>query len=283
MAFLAPGPAAQAQTKVSLGLRLGGNWATRAGDDPAYRLGASPTPTSSQLSYARQGIVAPQFGAVLDIQFGKLALQPAVLFSQKGVEQLLDATTTFDYSLGNPPFTRTVLTEKKHTISRANYLEIPVNMVYTLGGDHGFLVFAGPYVAMGVGGRVEYENQATSYSSSSTGGTTSYSYSYGNTFFIYRDTYPGPPATNASGIAPSYEINRSAEIARRFDAGINAGLGYRFGNLQMHAGYGLGLINQQPRKAPIFSSDPTPFYHRVAQLTGTFFFPLPKALAAGQM
>ena len=36
------------------------------------------------------------------------------------------------------------------TVNRFNWLELPVNVVYTL---HGFQMYAGPYVAMAVGGR----------------------------------------------------------------------------------------------------------------------------------
>ena len=60
-------------------------------------------------------------------------------------------------------------------------------------------------------------------------------------------------------------------MARRFDAGLTAGVGYRVGPLQMQLGYGLGLINQQPEKAPAFRDDLPAYYQRVAQLTATYF------------
>ena len=290
-ALLAAAPAVRAQTTISLGLRAGGNLATRAGDDPAYTLnngtnsGTATIVTSTQQSYSRQAIIAPQFGAVLDVRFGKLALQPAVLFSQKGAEQTLDATTTTTYSFGGNVFSRSTFTEKLHSTSRANYLEIPVNMVYTTGGDHGFQVFAGPYVAFGLGGRTEIENQGTATSNNGGSGGSSIStnnyYSYGNTFFLYRDTYPGGPVTGTSGTTTpaSYDANSGTVVARRFDAGLNAGIGYRFQALQVQLGYGLGLVNQQTGKAPAFSTEPTAYYQRVAQLTATYFFSAAKTPA----
>lgn len=285
-AFMFAAPVVQAQTTVSLGLRLGANLATRAGDDPTYapnggnNSGTATITANTQKDYSREAIIAPQFGAVLDVRFGKLALQPAVLFSQKGVEQTLDATTTTSFSFGGAPFGRTTLTEKLHSTTRANYLEIPVNLVYTTGGDHGFQVFAGPYVAFGMGGRAEVENQGTS--TSANGGSSSNInnyYSYGTTFVLYRDTYPGGPTTGAGNTtAPApYDANSGAIVARRFDAGINAGIGYRFSALQVQLGYGLGLVNQQTGKAPSFGTDPTAYRQRVAQLTATYFFNAAKA------
>jgi hypothetical protein len=278
-ALLAAAPAARAQTTISLGLRAGANLATRAGDDPAYTAyngstsGTATTVANTQQSYNRQAIIAPQFGAVLDVRFGNLALQPAVLFSQKGVEQTLEATTTTTYSFGSTIYNRSTLTEKLHSTSRANYLEIPVNLVYTTGGDHGFQVFAGPYVAFGLGGRTEIENQGntTSTNGGSSSSSTNNYYSYGNTFFLYRDTYPGPSATgtSTSTTPASYDANSGAIVARRFDAGLNAGIGYRFRAMQVQLGYGLGLLNQQTGKAPAFSTEPTAYRQRVAQLTAT--------------
>jgi hypothetical protein len=72
-AFLAAPPAARAQTTVRFGLRLGGNLATRAGDDPAYQEGkynGRGASTSTQTDYVRRAILGPQFGAVLEVGFG---------------------------------------------------------------------------------------------------------------------------------------------------------------------------------------------------------------------
>ena len=288
VAFMAAAPAARAQTSISFGLRVGGNLATRSGDDPTYNANAgfysgTGTVTSNiQKDYNRKAIIAPQFGAVLDVRFGKLALQPAVLFSQKGAEQSLDATTTTSYSFGGGnPISRTTLAEKLHSTTRANYLEIPFNVVYTTGGDHGFQVFAGPYVAFGLGGRTEIENQGTNSNGLTGSGSNNFYYTYGNTFVVYRDTYPGGPvtATNGTTYPAPYEANSGAVVSRRFDAGVNAGIGYRFSALQVQLGYGLGLVNQQTGKAPSFNTDPTAYYQRVAQLTATYFFSPLKAAA----
>ncbi|MFD2720220.1 outer membrane beta-barrel protein [Hymenobacter monticola] len=285
--FVAVGaaPAAHAQTTISFGLRLGANYASRSGDDPKYspvtgtNSGTATVAVTSQQDYNRKAIFAPQFGAVLDVRFGKLALQPAVLFSQKGVDQTLKSTATQTSSFNGFPGSKFVYNDSFHSTSRANYLEIPINVVYTSGTDHGFQLFAGPYVAFGVGGRTEIENEGSVVSTNGSFTSTNNYYSYGNTFFIYRDNYPGAPTTNSSTgtggqsttVNASFEATSGAVVARRFDAGLNAGIGYRFSALQVQLGYGLGLVNQQTGKAPTFRDDLPAYYQRVAHLTATYF------------
>jgi len=138
------------------------------------------------------------------------------------------------------------------SVNRFNWLELPVNVVYTL---HDFQVFAGPYVALGVGGRER--------------GTL-------------RQASP------AARFGP-YEFDRknhygSDTYNRRLDAGINLGVGYRRGPLQVQLGYGIGLRNlhQQPvfdgsvfgdpQRGHEFNNDRA--HNRVAQLTAAYFFEL---------
>ena len=70
---------------------------------------------------------------------------------------------------------------------------------------------------------------------------------------------------------------------RRFDAGVNFGLGYRQGPVQVQASLGLGFVNLHraiTSNVPSFSSfaaydfNKDAAYNRVAQLTGTYFFAL---------
>ncbi len=270
-------PVAHAQTSVHLGLRLGLNAASRSGDNPTYQLNNSngtPSPNTVQ-DYQRKMLLAPQFGAVADVRFGRLAVQPAVLFSQKGVDQHLTVTSNTTTAFGTMRSS-----DEYHTISRPNYLEIPVNVVFTTGGDHGFQVFGGPYVAFGLGGRAEYESQGSSSGSGNLGGNINNNYwDYGTTTILYKDDFPGPPASFVQGNSSSYYSVRPTPfaassgyaVARRFDAGLNVGVGYRQGPLQVQLGYGLGLVNQQVAKASTQRDDLPAFYQRVAQLTATYF------------
>ena len=270
-------PTAHAQTSISLGLRLGLNAASRSGENPTNQLNdynGIPYPNTVQ-DYQRKMLLAPQFGAVAEVRFGRLAVQPAVLFSQKGVDQQLIITSKLSYSSSSPYNSNT----SYHTVSRPNYLEIPINIVFTSGGNQGFQLFAGPYMGFGMGGRAEYESSGYGSLTGSNTNTFSYgSWKYSNTLVIYKDAYPGPPAAvfqvtgGNSTLEPTpFSASSGYAVARRFDAGLNVGVGYRQGPLQVQLGYGLGLINQQPAKALDQRDDLPAYYQRVAQLTATYF------------
>ena len=273
-------PVAHAQTSVHLGLRLGLNAASRSGEEPVGHPesgfgGNPPTITYSQ-DYTRSAVLAAQFGAVLDVRFGHLALQPAVLFSQKGVDQRnhINYTVTYNSPISGIPGSRIIGEEKYYFTSRPNYLEIPLNVAYTFGDDHGFQVFGGPYVAFGVGGQVQYEAERQ-YNYANSGQNYGSNYSYGTSFYQFRDSYPEPTLKSANSSPTTYPTsfgeNSAPSLSRRFDAGLNLGVGYRQGPLQVQLGYGLGLVNQQVAKASTQRDELPAFYQRVTQLTATYF------------
>ena len=223
-----------AQPTFRLGLRGGLNRATST-------VGPASTSPSSQYYYSasKSAIYAWQAGAVLEVTFHRFSLQPALVFSQKGEQ--FDATAS---SSGIAD----VYGTKSSTINRYNWLELPVNVVYTL---HGFQVFAGPYVALGVGGRQH-------------GTISGFSPYYTRPMPQYVDEKVayGPDSNN-----------------RRLDAGVNFGIGYQRGPLQVQLGYELGLWNLHQNNSyqhydygHDFNQDAA--YNRVAQLTGTYFFKL---------
>ena len=226
---------ASAQPTFKLGVRGGLNRASSTVE------AASISPSSQYYySASKSAIYAWQAGAVLDVAFHRFSLQPALVFSQKGEQ--FDAATSISGFAG-------VSSTEVSTINRYNWLELPVNVVYT---RHGFQVFAGPYVALGVGGRQH--------------GTGKNTYSVGILGFQSYDfdgkIHYGPDSNN-----------------RRLDAGVNFGIGYQRGPLQMQLGYGLGLrnlhqsnSNQLYYNGHDFNQDAA--YNRVMQLTGTYFFKL---------
>ena len=136
LAVLLSAASASAQPIFRLGLRGGLNRATSTVEP------ASTSPNSQYYySASKSAIYAWQAGAVLEVAFNRFALQPALVFSQKG--ERFDAATSMSGAAG-------VSGKAMSTVNRYNWLELPVNVVYSL---HGFQVFAGPYVALGVGGR----------------------------------------------------------------------------------------------------------------------------------
>lgn len=230
--------AASAQTTVRLGVR-GGAHLARTTVDPA----SNYTNPSGNRETTKAAIYAWQAGIVSEINFGKLALQPALLFSQKGERRRAtyttnDVTSTYFYN------------EQEVSTNRTNWLEVPLNFVYTLHGNHGLQLLAGAYVALAIGGR------RTGMGESRSSGIVGY-YSYP----IEERLSYGPGTGN-----------------RRFDAGLNFGLGYRQGPMQVQLSYGLGLVNLHSNGADYPSRvvyyDQYKAYNRVVQLTGTYFFKL---------
>ena len=224
---------ASAQPTFRLGLRGGLNRASSTVEM------SSISPSSSYYySASKSAIYAWQAGAVLEVAFRRFALQPALVFSQKGEQ--FDATTSISGFAG-------VSSTNISTLNRFNWLELPVNVVYTL---HGFQVFAGPYVALGVGGRQH--------------GTISGSSPFARytTQSVDEKVAYGPDSNN-----------------RRLDAGVNFGVGYRQGPVQLQLGYGLGLRNlHQSASYQVYDYGHNFYqdaaYNRFAQLTGTYFFEL---------
>lgn len=212
---------AAAQTTFRFGLRGGGQlaWATLA--TPA--LGSEYLPERT----GQRPLLAWQAGAVLEAHFGRLALQPALVFSQK--DSKITAAGSWYNALAYSTLNRFEAQVTTHT----NWLELPLNLVYTAHGDHGFQVFAGPYVAVGLG-----RARTGTVTLSST---------------IDAANLPSVRSLDAEG-------NNGGDY-RRLDAGV----GYRRGPWQVQTGYGLGLLNA-------YSGEGQPASHnREPQFTATYF------------
>jgi hypothetical protein len=184
---------AHAQATFSIGTRVGLNVATAH---------FPYTATSTHAGF--------EAGLTSSVQLGHFAVQPSLLFSQKGYQAhgslpSLDAPVTYDETV------------------RLNYLTLPLNLAYTLGkAGQGLQVFAGPYVGLLVGGNYKQQVHATGY-------------------------LGGPPSdTEYSGKVKaasvfSYTDDRHSQ---RVDVGVQAGVGYRLKGWQVQVGYSLGLRDQ---------------------------------------
>jgi hypothetical protein len=239
---------AQAQTTVSFGPRLGLN---------VSRFAYSGTPQQFDEVKNMTGL---QVGGTANIRFGdgKLAFQPSIIFSRKGAE----LKSTGNSTISGSPFGYTVTAKPKFEV-----VELPLNFVYTFGGDEGFQVFAGPYVAFGVGGGGSY---SVDFKSSDPN------------LMIYNQTYPGSlkveygsnqnPNDDAQNGNTGFLGTPTLILTfHRFDAGLNAGVGYRVGPVQAQLAYGLGLVNFVPND-PDGNDTGSKGYHRGFQLSANYFF-----------
>ena len=233
---LSAASAASAQPTFRLGLRGGLNRATTTLDAASTGTGFSGFSYSADKS----AIYAWQAGAVLEVARGKFALQPALLFSQKGEQ--FNTAESFGSIAGNSG-------SDTRSTNRYNWLELPVNLVYTV---RSIQLFAGPYAALGIGGRRR---------------STTLNYSPFAKFAPY--TFDEKIRYGAD----TYNV--------RLDAGANFGIGYRQGPMQVQLGYQLGLralhreyIDYIIAEFPDHNFDADAAYNRVVQLTGTYFFKL---------
>ena len=121
--------------KAQVGIQAGASFANWS---------VKPSDSENPFKY-KTGITA---GLFTRIPFGTgFSLQPAINFVQKG------CTQKDEYSID------------KITL---NYIEIPVNFVYTL-KDNGFFIGAGPSVAFGISGKEKYVDKSDpSYSETNT-------------------------------------------------------------------------------------------------------------------
>ena len=222
---------AQAQSTISFGPRVGGNLANVAisGDNAD---GAKP-----------KQIGGFQVGVTADISLTtNLALQPSLLFSQKGFK----VEESGSYSANGI----TATYSDKRTL-KINYLELPLNFVYTSGGDHGLQVFAGPYLALGIGGSLPYESSVVIPG-------------------FMDEKQSGTGSVKFANQEPSSTNNNEEVYVRRLDAGFNGGVGYRQGPFQVQFSYGLGLGNIVPNDSQ--GQDQGTARNRVLQLSANYFF-----------
>ena len=166
-------------------------------------------------------LVRPGFeaGVVGSVAFGRVAVQPALLFAQRGLR--LDDTYT----------TPTYLAITKATL-RLNYLTLPLNVAYAPRTDgRGWQLAAGPYVGLLLGGRYTYSNRYAGYRLPEY--TTEGDLPVAGSGAYHESTFdPSAPPP-----APTY-------YSRRFDAGLQVGVGYRAGASLVRLSFSQGLLNQ---------------------------------------
>lgn len=131
------------------------------------------------------------FGGIMEVPLKwNFTLEPGFLLSAKGANYLID---TVDYSIS------------------PNYIEVPVNVVFGFGSENvKILLFAGPYIAFGIGGYKLESEKSLKYLSFGSG---------------------------------------ENKDLKSFDAGFNFGAGISVKGFHICARYGTGLINISPSPA----------------------------------
>jgi len=227
---------------------LGGPLHTRAQVTFGPRVGVNLANVAVELKEGEEPktrmLPGGQFGLMLNARFGKLAIQPAILYSQKGYRTDDDRTVRFTdttFGKGAEIVRTTEISGNVKSRLRLEYVEIPVNLVYTTGGDQGFQVLAGPYVGFGIGGKFKVD-------------------AYDQTVAVTTSVDGGPAVTQTSTTKikeQSMDAEFKGDVKKGDpgdkifintpDFGVNLGLGYLVNNFQVQALYGLGLSNLIPK------------------------------------
>ncbi|RTQ49153.1 PorT family protein [Hymenobacter gummosus] len=224
---------AQAQVYLSAGPTVGYSYTSfDNGADNIYLHG--PT-------FQQHGLWRPQGGLTFNARLGHFALQPSVLFVQKGNESHYTAEGRYQGQVYYRRFEQS---------TKINYLEIPLNLVASLGREgRGLQVLAGPYLAVTLSGKEHTRDFPDGPAPTSTNPELNPSATHEATW----DYTVGKPENN-QGYSPAL---------RRTDWGGNAGLGYALGRWQLQATYSRSL-----RGKPSPTPNPTYAYlpHRTYQL-----------------
>jgi hypothetical protein len=220
--------AAQAQVRFSVGPKVGLNASTIHYTDP------QTFPSSFRTGF--------EAGLLGNVSWGHFALQPAVLFSQKGYH--LEGTYI-------SPGSQSPFSFDGKVDYRLNYLTIPLNFLYTQRATgQGVQTFAGPYLSWLVGGH--YEAQTT-----------------------YVNNYLSISREGKVVAGDVYQITADNAYSRRLDMGLQAGLGYRYKAAVLQASYSLGLRNLASDVKLGVNSPASPtaaYYSRAFQVSLAYLF-----------
>ncbi|MDB5270016.1 MAG: hypothetical protein JWP58_3056 [Hymenobacter sp.] len=202
---------AQAQTHFSIGPSLGLNVSTAPFSHHTY-------------TYRTTASVGVEAGVLAILSRRHAGLQAALLLSQKGFG--IDDENHSDDGRGS------VSDSYVKARYRLNYLTLPLNLMYFLRADgQGLQVFGGGYLGLLLGGDYDYKY---SFSSHFPGGAN------GNGGATSGAVIPGDYFPNNSNI---YGYSANNFYSRYFDAGLQGGLGYRFGRALAQVSYSWGLRN----------------------------------------
>jgi hypothetical protein len=221
------------QTRISVGPQIGLN-ISKSNYEDLYGY-----------NYSYKTSSTPRFEAGIVANFGHrhIALQPSVLYSQKGF--------VLDGGLQETNGTQTSVVSIHQTLS-LNYLTIPINIVYTQKDNgQGFQAFGGGYLGILLGGKVKYNNHQ------------------GVEGAIINSYQAELPVRAGNSF-----LSNGYYYSKRFDAGLQGGVGYQCAGALLQVSYSLGLTNVGANYPMNPSSYGPHYYNRTLQTSFTYFFKL---------
>ncbi len=154
-----------------------------------------------------------QVGITGDVLLGgPLYLQPGILYTGKGSKVQNGDPSSFPYYKAT---------------SNPKYIEVPLNVVIKapIGGETKFFAGAGPYMAVGIGGKNKVEGK--------------------NIIGVGFESESDIEFSDDDPTTLSYEEGAGLGIIKRFDYGLNGIAGIEARTMVLSVGYGLGLAKLQ--------------------------------------
>jgi len=179
-------------------------------------------------------------GAIVDLEVSdEFGIQTGLVFNQKGATMDLEEGLSSGQSVDG--YDRITL----------NYLEIPILAAVKI---ESFQVYAGPYLAYGIGGKNDYD-----YTVSTEGGED----------VTWKDEVK---LKGKMGEVDPADLEADEGAFNALDYGVNLGVGFQTGPVLINAGYSLGLGNVNPEYKN--GLDPADFKmsNSVINLSVSFFF-----------
>lgn len=197
----------------------------------------------SDFEFATKMSLGYHIGATMDFAlFDDMSLQTGLLFTRKGFNNDLE-----EGFFGDDPV-------DGYDRNFYHYLEIPIHVAYKI---NSFQLYAGPYVALGLGGKNKYE----------------YTEEFNGMKFTESGELKLKPAYGKLTESDFDDLEDDEDYINGLDMGINFGVGYQTGPVLINAGYSLGLTNLTPRLEGFDEErDAFKLTNRVISVSLSYFF-----------
>ncbi|MEQ9288715.1 MAG: outer membrane beta-barrel protein [Cyclobacteriaceae bacterium] len=179
-----------------------------------------------------------QFGFQIGTSYGydlneNTSIRSELLFTQKGGK--------IDYTLEGSG-----AEWKLKGIQRINFLELPINIDIKspISANKNLILSLGIYGAIGLGGKLDLENDFTDFDRPSTSKIINY-----NMPMQFGDVVTFQDKRNLGSFEEEYGF------IKKYDAGIKFGIGYRVSKAYIGLSYAFGLLDMNPHEAGVISDE----------------------------
>ena len=226
--------------QVNFGIKVGGNLSNIHQN---YKDSDYEVPTRMKVGF--------HIGLTSDIPISEMfSFQPGLLLSTKGYS--VDLEELFGDEVPIRSVNADGVEIDGFSRTNVNYLELPLNIAFKA---NALQIYAGPYVAVGIGGKYKSD----------------FTVSYMGLSDTFKEEVTLKPAF---GEVKEGDLEDDEDAFTALDFGLNFGLGYTVGPILIQAGYSLGLGNVNPKYEGMSDTDRSDYkdLNRVITLSVSYFF-----------